>query len=1782
MAFVHPQFSKRTIDCADVNEGRRHAAVVAAHSKLRTAWLMVCLCWFGLVGQAATTTYLFDYPNRAALLADGWSFIATTAVGGSRDTEQTNGAVISYNQTAHPGALRIPVDVGDLWSSINNTRNSLFRNLSSNWVSLRLQMSFAPVLGLQQAHLTLYQNDDNYVSAVWAYNEGSNGRIAALINENGGQASPWSPREYKVNGPMATNIHLRLDRDLATDFVTVLISTNGTSWTPVHTTSQVLPNPKIAIWAGGSTSGFPNCDLIRLDVITSDTPLLPMLSVRPTHFVFNAVHGEPLTNAQLAHVILRRGHDERNWSVSDNASWISTSVASGTTPGICDISVNTTGLNVGRYNGKVTFSGSGLVSNQVDVTLIVNPNNRVRQARWANGFSGALSVSTDDSYDSGSSQLFTNGMRGTFYLWGLTAAPPWTLGFQNAGMELGTHTISHPCFIINEPALRYELEASIALVANGAGIPQGAVISHCWPCGFTHTRGRAIAADYFLSARGYNINQFEDVTPHDYMNLKSFNSHEHNPFPPDDFKVLVDQATTNRQWFNLVLHAFNNDDGAIAYAAGKDLEIKPVGTIVKYLTQRARTIVTNYSESATQIGFDAYRLPMPTALFRNFETNLMPSDQMTFEVDVTGIPSIGALTVESVATPYMVRDVGAKRMLYFSTTLTTNLGNRTVQLTLSNATPVAISQWVNAAEDASTNIVVAGTTRPGNGVSYTLLNAPTNGALNGTLPNVTYTPDGNFQGGDAFRFRVTDTTSNLRATGTVSIAVAPRNDAPTLGVQSNRTINAFETLVVTNAASDIDQPGDVLSYSLLGAPLGAQISSAGVISWTPNGTFANTTNLITTRVVDNGVPPLSATNTFLVIVLSGNHPPVLPTQTNREFAELSFVAITNAAADADGTNLLTYQLIAPPTGAEINTNGVITWTPTEAQGPGIYQITTVVTDDGQPPLSATNQFQITVLEVNVPPTLAPQANREITEGQLLTVTNSASDPDVPANLLIYQLINPPPGASVSSGGVITWTPGESEGPGTNLIVTVVSDGFASATNAFEVIVLESNEPPVFVAPLTNVGVAELVPFAVTNSATDADLPPNSVTYALLDPPAGMQIDTNGVITWTPSEAQGPSTNQLAAVASDGLASVTNSFTIVVTEVNEPPVMAGLTNQTVRELELLVVTNAATDSDWPPNQLTYQLLSPPAGAEINSEGVITWTPTVTQGGTTNDFTTVVSDGTASATNQFSVTVEDTYFATTTNVMLVATGAVWKYLDTGVDQGTAWRQNVFDDTSWSSGPAQLGYGDGDEQTVVGFGTNSAAKYTTTYFRHAFDLTGRTNFSALQLRVLRDDGVVVYLNGIEVFRDNLPPGEITFATFALSAISNQAEDEFLSSPVNAALLLNGTNVIAAEIHQNQANSTDISFDFELTGTELIVAPKLPGQTNQVVAEMTLLMVTNQAFDFDSPAVALNYQLINPPAGASMSPDGVITWTPTEAQGPGNYLFTTVVSDGRLTDANEFEVAVSEINRGPEFLVTPVDQIVAELGTLIVTNQATDPDLPLNNLIYHLIPDPGSVLSTSGPNITAEGVLTWTPTEMQGPSTNRITIVAEDDGAPPLSVTNSFLIVVLEINEAPVLPAGMDRVVDEMELLTVTNSASDIDWPANQLTYQLLDAPAGAAVDADGIITWTPTASQGPSTNTFTMMVADDGIPPLQATNHFAVIVPDTVLLPFAIASLAMVGDQIVITWEATPGRSYRLQYKTELAETNWIDVLGVIHAETTTATATNALEVAEDRFYRVRLLP
>jgi hypothetical protein len=273
-----------------------------------------------------------------------------------------------------------------------------------------------------------------------------------------------------------------------------------------------------------------------------------------------------------------------------------------------------------------------------------------------------------------------------------------------------------------------------------------------------------------------------------------------------------------------------------------------------------------------------------------------------------------------------------------------------------------------------------------------------------------------------------------------------------------------------------------VGYSLLSPPAGLSISASGVITWTPSQTESPTTNTLTTVAtsldyLDEINPQLSVTNSFVVVVKEVNVAPVLAAMPSTNIDELTLLAVTNAATDSNIHSTLGYALLSPPAGAAISASGVITWTPSQTQSPSTNTITTVATsldnfDEINPQLSATNNFTVIVMEVNVAPILPAIPTQSVFAQTLLAVTNAATESNIHATLT-YSLVNPPAGASINGSGVVTWTPSTAQSPSTNIITTIATAADSldsvhpslSATNIFTIIV----RPPIIFTTATWLG-----------------------------------------------------------------------------------------------------------------------------------------------------------------------------------------------------------------------------------------------------------------------------------------------------------------------------------------------------------------------------------------------------------------------------------------------------------------------------------------------------------------------------------------------------------------------------------------------------------------------------------------------------------------------------------------------------------------------------------------
>jgi hypothetical protein len=536
---------------------------------------------------------------------------------------------------------------------------------------------------------------------------------------------------------------------------------------------------------------------------------------------------------------------------------------------------------------------------------------------------------------------------------------------------------------------------------------------------------------------------------------------------------------------------------------------------------------------------------------------------------------------------------------------------------------------------------------------------------------------------------------------------------------------------------------------------------------------------------------------------------------NASFKTDGSITLTATATDADGiVRQVEFFANDGSLGVDTNSPFSLVWSNAPV---GAYALVAVATDNSG---AGVTSAPVTVfLVTNFAPAvnLTNPTNGTVLGGPLdVSLTATAGDSDGTVALVEFFADATKVGDATSGPPFsVVWS---NTALGDYTLTAVATDnGGASQTSAPVALSIRSNLPPsvVLTNPRPDAVFSVVSNVALIATATDPDGGVRRVEFLANDTRLGE--DMSPPFSFVASNL-GPGVLDLRAVATDiAGAAVTSAPVRIIIVTNLLPTVA-LTNppnNAVRSArEPLTLRASAGDPDGAVTRVEFFLGRAKVGESLAAP-----------------FSLTLSNLTAGAYLVWARATDnngDTVLSAPLNLTLnnrralIPVGATWKYLDNGTDQGAAWREPGFDDRAWLSGPAELGYGDGDEATMVSFGTNANAKYITTYFRHSFVVEDVTILSDPQMRLLRDDGAVVYLNGVEVFRSNMPTGAVSFATLASGNASD--EDAFYPSAVPASLLADGANVVAVEIHQSAANSSDISFNFEFTAVDTLSVTRGP----------------------------------------------------------------------------------------------------------------------------------------------------------------------------------------------------------------------------------------------------------------------------------------------------------------------------------------------------------------------
>jgi hypothetical protein len=414
--------------------------------------------------------------------------------------------------------------------------------------------------------------------------------------------------------------------------------------------------------------------------------------------------------------------------------------------------------------------------------------------------------------------------------------------------------------------------------------------------------------------------------------------------------------------------------------------------------------------------------------------------------------------------------------------------------------PVADPQSVRTDEDTAKAITLNGSDPNGDALTYTVTSDPSHGALTGTAPNETYTPDANYNGNDSFTFKVNDGQVDS-ADATVWITVSPVNDAPVADSQSVTT-NEDTAKAITLSASDAD--GNGLIYTITKYPLYGTLSGiAPNLTYTPNANF-NGPDSFKFKVNDGTVDSNEAMVSITISPV--NDAPVADSQsvtTNEDTAK----AITLTTSDVDG-DTLTYIITGPAHGALSGMGPNLTYTP-NANYHGADSFTFKVNDGTVDSAAAT--VSITVSAVNDAP---------VADAQSLTTNEDSAKPitlmgsDVDGDALTFTITaNPAHGVLGGIPPNVTYTPVANYNGGDSIKFNVNDGQVDSAVATVSITVSPVNDTPVAVSQ--SVTTVQNTAKAITLSGSDVD--GDILSYTIASSPAhGTLSGTAPNLTYTPA------------------------------------------------------------------------------------------------------------------------------------------------------------------------------------------------------------------------------------------------------------------------------------------------------------------------------------------------------------------------------------------------------------------------------------------------------------------------------------------------------------------------------------------------------------------------------------------------------------------------------------------------------------------------------------------
>ncbi len=983
----------------------------------------------------------------------------------------------------------------------------------------------------------------------------------------------------------------------------------------------------------------------------------------------------------------------------------------------------------------------------------------------------------------------------------------------------------------------------------------------------------------------------------------------------------------------------------------------------------------------------------------------------------------------------------------------------TIHLTIDsvNDVPTVEDKAVSVNEDKTVMIMLLGDDADGDPLTFTIATNPANGTLTGTPPEMTYTPNPDFNGADSFTFTASDGTAQS-APGTVSITIDPVNDAPTADPQSI-TLPEDTPTPITLTGSDIEN--DPLTFLIVSTPKNGTLSGTEPdLTYTPNPNFTGIDSLkfrISDGLAQSPVTMISLTIESINDVPVANDQSVTLSEDNPK-------SITLSASDGDGDPLTFAIATNPVNGTLTGTAPNLTYTPNPDFN-GADSLT-FIADDGTAQ-SAPGTVSITVNPINDRP-VAEEQNVAVDEDTPTPVTLTATDAD--GDPLSYTVVFQPRNGTLSGTAPnLTYTP-DPEFVGADSLKFKAGDGsLTSLAAVVHLTVNPVNDPPVAID--NAVSLAEDSNRSITLTATDADGDP--LTFAIATNPA------NGTLTGTPPEmtyTPNPDFNgadSFTFTASDGTAqSDPGTISITVNPINDRP-LANAANVTVVEDTPTPVTLTGTDIDGDP--LSYTVVFQPRNGTLSGTAPnLTYTPDldyvgpdslkfkVSDGLLTSSAATVTIDvgGTNDPPVAFdqAVSVDEDKGKAITLTGSDPDGDPLTYTvvlqpRNGTLTGTAPNLTYAPDANYF-GPDSLRF-------KVSDGTVQSAAATVSITVNPVNDKPVADPQAVNTG--EDTPVAITLSGSDIDGDPL--------TFILAiapthgTLTGTLPDVTYTPDAN----FSGVDKFKFRVSDGLIESNNANVTISVNGTN-----DTPVANDQAVItnEDQGLPITLTGSDVDGDPLTFTVAT-NPANGTLTGTPPEMTYTPN-ADFNGADSFTFTVSDGTAQSApGTVSITVNPINDRPvaEEQNLNIDEDTPTPVTLTATDADGDP------LTYTVVFQPrNGTLTGTAPN------LTYTPdTDYVGPDSLKF---KANDGTID-SFAGIVYLTIGPVNDAPV---ALDQAVsgDEDKNKVITLIATDAD--GDPLTYTVESGPGnGTLTGTAPNLTYTPNPDfNGADSLTFT---ASDG---------------------------------------------------------------------------------------------